>query len=188
MRRRSCLDLGGLLGSNPNMALEIDIDDPRWSAQNLKPLTEEAVAGTLAHFGLDVETCEIAVLACDDAQIAELNSDFRGKPVATNVLSWPAEDLAATEPGAQPALPEADFTGEIPLGDIAIAYETCTREASAAKKPLADHLRHLIVHGVLHLLGYDHIRDLDATVMEGLEVEILGNMGLDDPYTENDSL
>jgi probable rRNA maturation factor len=104
------------------------------------------------------------------------------------VLSWPAEDLAASEPGGQPLRPEADFTGEIPLGDIAIAYDTCAREAAAAKKPLADHLRHLIVHGVLHLLGYDHISDLDATVMEGLEVEILGNLGLDDPYTVDDSL
>jgi probable rRNA maturation factor len=83
--------------------------------------------------------------------------------------------------------PEADFTGEIPLGDIAIAYETCAREAQEAGKPLADHLRHLIVHGLLHLLGYDHIRDPDATLMEGLEVEILGKMGIDDPYTVEDS-
>jgi probable rRNA maturation factor len=170
------------------MAVEIDIDDPRWNAQNLKTRIEEAVAGALAHFDLEAEDCEIAILACDDARIAELNSEFRGKPVATNVLSWPAEDLAASEPGGQPARPEADFTGEFPLGDIAIAYDTCLREADAAKKPLEDHLRHLVVHGVLHLLGYDHIRDPDATVMEALEVEILGNMGLDDPYKEDDSL
>jgi probable rRNA maturation factor len=104
------------------------------------------------------------------------------------VLSWPTEDLAAAEPGGQPQLPEADVTGEIQLGDLAIAYDTCAREANDANKPLSDHLRHLVVHGVLHLLGYDHIRDLDATVMEALEVEILGNMGLDNPYTINGSL
>lgn len=170
------------------MALEITIEDSRWQEAGLEALAHQAVGAALGHFGLDPEGCEIALLACDDDQIAGLNAEFREKPVPTNVLSWPAEDLAASEPGGQPAVPEADFTGEIPLGDIAIAYDTCLREADAANKPLADHLRHLVVHGVLHLLGYDHISDLDATVMEGLEVEILGNLGLDDPYTVDDSL
>ena len=170
------------------MTLEIAIEDERWTSLGVEEVAQDAIAGTLVHFGLDLETCEIALLACDDDRIAELNSEFRGKPVATNVLSWPAEDLAAEEPGGIPDMPEADFTGEIPLGDIAIAYDTCAAEAAAAGKPLADHLRHLVVHGVLHLLGYDHIRDPDATVMEGLEVEILGKMGIDDPYTIDDSL
>ncbi len=170
------------------MALEITIEDSRWQDAGLEELAHQAVGAALGRFDLDPEDCDIALLACGDDQIADLNAEFREKPVPTNVLSWPAEDLAAPEPGGQPSRPEADFTGEIPLGDIAIAYETCQREASAAKKPLEDHLRHLVVHGVLHLLGYDHIRDPDATVMEGLEVEILGNMGLDDPYTLDDSL
>lgn len=170
------------------MALEITIEDSRWQEVGLEALAHQAVGAALEHFGLDPEDCEIALLACDDDQIAGLNAEFREKPVPTNVLSWPAEDLGASEPGGQPTVPEADFTGEIPLGDIAIAYDTCLREADAANKLLADHLRHLVVHGVLHLLGYDHISDLDATVMEGLEVEILGNLGLDDPYTVDDSL
>ncbi|WP_417700658.1 rRNA maturation RNase YbeY [Pseudophaeobacter sp.] len=170
------------------MALEITIEDSRWQEAGLDRLASQAVLAVLAHFELDPEACEIALLACDDAQICALNDEFRDKPTATNVLSWPAEDLAAAEPGGQPRRPETDYTGEIPLGDIAIAYETCQREADAAKKPLADHLRHLVVHGVLHLLGYDHISDLDATVMEGLEVKILGNLGLDDPYTVDDRL
>jgi probable rRNA maturation factor len=170
------------------MALDITVEDNRWQDAGLEALAQQAADATLSHFDLASEDCEIAVLACDDARIAILNAEFRGKPVATNVLSWPAEDLAAADPGGQPQRPEADFTGEIPLGDIAIAYDTCAREASDANKLLSDHLRHLIVHGVLHLLGYDHIRDLDATVMEALEVEILGNMGLDNPYTINGSL
>ncbi|MEP1330816.1 rRNA maturation RNase YbeY [Pseudophaeobacter sp.] len=170
------------------MTLEIAIEDERWTSLGVEEVAQDAIARTLVHFGLDLETCEIALLACDDDRIAELNSEFRGKPVATNVLSWPAEVLAVEEPGGIPDMPEADFTGEIPLGDIAIAYDTCAAEAAAAGKPLADHLRHLVVHGVLHLLGYDHIRDPDATVMEGLEVEILGKMGIDDPYTIDDSL
>lgn len=170
------------------MTLEITIEDERWTTLGVEGLAQDAIGRALEHFGMELEACEIALLACDDNRIAELNSEFRGKPVATNVLSWPAEDLAAEEPGGTPDLPEADFTGEIPLGDIAIAYETCATEAAAAGKPLTDHLQHLVVHGVLHLLGYDHIRDPDATVMEGLEVVILGKMGIDDPYTMDDSL
>lgn len=168
------------------MTVELTIEDPAWKTLDLQALADRAAAATLAHLGLDPARCDIALLACDDARIAALNADFRDKPTPTNVLSWPAEDLAPDIPGARPDLPEPDFTGEIALGDIAIAYGTCAREAEEQGKSLADHTTHLIVHGVLHLLGYDHIRDLDATLMEGLEVEILGRLGLDDPYREQD--
>ncbi|MDF1716966.1 MAG: rRNA maturation RNase YbeY [Antarcticimicrobium sp.] len=166
------------------MTFEISVDDSRWGKVDLPSLAERAVAETLRRLGLDPDDCEVALLACDDTRIAELNADFRGKPQPTNVLSWPAEDLGAEIPGARPDLPEPDFTGEIALGDIAIAFGTCAREAREQGKSLADHTTHLIVHGLLHLLGYDHIRDPDATLMEGLEVEILGRLGLDDPYRE----
>ncbi len=72
--------------------------------------------------------------------------------------------------------------GEISLGDIAISYDTCLKEAKAANKPMNEHVTHLVIHGTLHLLGYDHVRDADATLMESLEVEILGKMGFDNPY------
>ncbi len=75
------------------------------------------------------------------------------------------------------------MTGEIALGDIAISYDTCAREAAEAGKTLADHTTHLIVHGLLHLLGYDHTCDRDATLMEETEVKILGTLGIDDPYS-----
>ncbi len=167
------------------MTLEISLEEVRWGAGEFEPLAQRAIEAVLGHFELDPEECEISLLACDDARIADLNAEFREKPTPTNVLSWPAEDLAPEEPGGMPQQPEPDFTGEICLGDIAIAYETCQREADAAGKPLADHLTHLLVHGVLHLLGYDHIRDPDATVMVALEVEILGKLGIDNPYTES---
>ena len=167
------------------MTLEISLEDSRWTDAGLEAQAARAIAATLDHFALDAQACEISLLGCDDARIADLNAEFRGKPTATNVLSWPTEDLAAEEPGGTPLLPEADFTGEIPLGDIAIAYETCLREAEGAGKSLADHFSHLLVHGVLHLLGYDHIRDPDATVMEALEVEILGKLGIGNPYTDD---
>ncbi|UWR53458.1 rRNA maturation RNase YbeY [Phaeobacter inhibens] len=169
------------------MTLDISIDDTRWQDADLTTHAVQAIHAVLGHFGLDADDCELSLLACDDARIMELNTEFRQKAKPTNVLSWPAEDLSSEEAGDEPLPPEADFTGEIPLGDIAIAYETCAREAEDAGKSLADHLRHLIVHGVLHLLGYDHIRDPDATLMERLEVQILGKMGIDDPYTLDDS-
>lgn len=164
--------------------LDIAIEDDRWLDAGLGVLAERAIARTLAHQGLDEEECEISLLACDDDRIAVLNAEFRDKPTPTNVLSWPAQELAAEEAGGIPAQPEPDFMGELALGDIAISYDTCAREAQAAGKPMADHVTHLMVHGVLHLLGYDHIRDADATVMEALEVEILGKMGIDNPYIE----
>ncbi|WP_170369737.1 rRNA maturation RNase YbeY [Ruegeria arenilitoris] len=162
------------------MNLEITIEDPRW--QGLEPLAHKAVAATLAHCGVDADLCEVSVLGCDDTRIAELNAEFREKIAPTNVLSWPAEDLAADQPGGTPLVPQPDFMGDIALGDIAISYDTCWREAQEARKSMDDHVIHLLVHGVLHLLGYDHIRDLDATLMERAEVEILGKMGIDDPY------
>ena len=162
------------------MQLDLTVEDPRWG--DISPLVSSAATATLDHLGIDPEQAEISVLACDDARIAELNAEFRGKPVPTNVLSWPAADLGAEAPGGTPGRPAPDFTGALPLGDIAIARETCRSEAEAAGKPFDDHVTHLLVHGLLHLLGYDHVRDADATLMEGLETAILGKMGIADPY------
>lgn len=164
------------------MTADILIEDDRWSSIDLAELATRAANAAFIHLGLDPETCELTVLACDDTRIAALNAEFRDKPTPTNVLSWPTEDLAVETDGETPRAPRPDITGEIALGDIAIAYDTCAREAREAGKSLPDHTTHLIVHGLLHLLGYDHIRDRDATLMEQTEAEILGTLGLDDPY------
>ena len=162
------------------MLTDTILEDERWQAVDLPAVAERAARATLIHVGLDPDDWEIAILGCDDARIAALNSDFRDKPAATNVLSWPSEERGAERDGAHPVPPLPGHDPE--LGDIALAWETCTSEASQAGKPLADHVVHLVVHAVLHLLGHDHIRDKDATLMEGLEVEILGKLGLPDPY------
>ena len=162
------------------MLTETLIEDDRWQGAGLGPLAERAAQATLAHLGLDPDAWDISVLGCDDARIAVLNADFRDKPQPTNVLSWPSQERAAATPGAAPELPVPGPDPE--LGDIAIAYDTCAREAHEAGKPLSDHVTHLIVHAVLHLLGYDHIRDEDATLMQAIEVAILGKLGLSDPY------
>lgn len=157
---------------------EVMVEGGGWDAATLEPLAERAVAATLGHLGVGGDR-EVAILACDDARIAALNADFRGKPQPTNVLSWPSEDRAAPEDGARPEPPGAD---EAELGDIAIAFETCLREAQAFDRPFQDHVAHLLVHATLHLLGFDHTRPKDAELMESLEVEILATMGVPDPY------
>jgi len=159
------------------------IEDPRWEAMGLDPLASRVVQATFVHLGLPQVGLTLCVMGCDDARIAVLNGDFRAKPVPTNVLSWPSSDLSAQTEGEVPQPPDAGAPDDVEsLGDIAIAYQTCAREAQAADKPMADHVAHLIVHGVLHLLGYDHIRDGDATRMEAVEVAILASLGLSDPY------
>ena len=168
--------------------LDLAIESPLWDADNLTRVAVRAVAATLRHMHFDPDACEVTLLACDDARIAALNADFRGKPAPTNVLSWPAQPLAPASEGRAPMAPQTGFDGMIELGDIALSHDTCAREATESGKPFNDHLTHLIVHGTLHLLGYDHVADSDAALMERLEVEILGNLGLDDPYTVQDEI
>ncbi len=165
------------------MLTETIIEDEGWAALDLEARAEQAARAALAALGFDPDAFEIAVLGCDDARIAVLNADFRGKPQPTNVLSWPEEDLAPEAAGDTPLPPLPDDDAPHFLGDIAIARETCLREAAEQRKSADHHITHLIVHAVLHLLGYDHVRDADATLMETLEARILGQMGIEDPYS-----
>ncbi len=160
--------------------VDLLIEDAAWTDVGLAELADRCAAAVLSNFGMDAQAWEIAVLACDDSRIAELNAAFRGKSVATNVLSWPSVDRAPPKPGQAPNAP--DPTDGPELGDIAIAFGTCEREAEAAEIPLEQHAAHLLVHAVLHLLGYDHETDADATIMERIETEILATMGYPDPY------
>jgi probable rRNA maturation factor len=159
------------------------IEDSRWEGLGLAALSERAGQAALAALGLSPDGFAVAVMGCDDARIARLNADFRGKPVPTNVLSWPSEERGAEVIGGAPELPEPG-PAEAPcfLGDIAIAWETCAGEADAQGKPMPDHVTHLLVHAVLHLLGHDHIEEPDAALMEALEVRILASLGVSDPY------
>ena len=159
------------------------IEDDRWLAFGLEASAERAARATLAMLGIDPAGFQIVVMGCDDGRIASLNADFRGKPQPTNVLSWPAEDLSPDEPGGDPLPPEpGEADDPESLGDIAIAWETCAREAAEQGKAMADHVTHLLVHGVLHLLGHDHIEEADAERMESIEVRVLATLGIADPY------
>jgi probable rRNA maturation factor len=162
------------------MTIDIVIEDDRWAAAGIEALAARAVEATLAHLGLAPGDWEVVLLACDDARIAALNADFRDRPQPTNVLSWPSEERGAEAAGAAPCPPDPAEGPE--LGDIALAFETCAREAEAAGLTLAHHATHLVVHGTLHLLGYDHARDADAALMERTEIGILASLGVEDPY------
>jgi len=129
--------------------------------------------------GLGSRSVELSLVLGDDALLRQLNRDFRAKDKPTNVLSFPALDpgeaINANAPGRPPI---------IPIGDVAIAYETTAYEAREQGKTLAAHLSHLVVHGVLHLLGYDHLSKAQATEMETLETAVLARFGLSDPYRD----
>ena len=158
--------------------VEAVVEDPRWEAAGVVAVAERAARAALTVVGRDPELHEVGLLAGDDARIAALNGEFRGKVAATNVLSWPA--FAPPVPEEPPGLP-----GEGPLfiGDIALGYETCAREAEEARIPLAEHAAHLVVHAVLHLLGHDHAGDDEAEAMEALEAKALASMGVANPYS-----
>jgi probable rRNA maturation factor len=121
---------------------------------------------------------EVGVLLADDATVRRLNAEHRGQDHTTNVLSFPTfEHILEDVPGPLPP-------GPVPLGDIALAFGTVRAEAAAERKPLPDHVSHLLVHGCLHLLGYDHQTTEDAAHMEGLERDILEQLGIPDPYAD----
>jgi probable rRNA maturation factor len=160
-----------------NALTETNSELAEWNALGLGVISERAAVATLGYCGLGAGDYEISILGTDDATIARLNADFRDKPTPTNVLSWPSAERAPLHPGDTPAPPEP---GE--LGDIAIAFQTCAREAGDQGIALGDHTSHLIVHAVLHLLGYDHEDDDDAALMEGHTSAILIAMGIASPY------
>ena len=138
-----------------------------------------AIATAAEVVDADIGEAELAVMLTDDAGIRTLNSNWRGIDKATNVLSFPA---------LQPTGPRDHDDAPRMLGDIAIAYETMRRESDDERKPFADHLSHLAVHGFLHLIGYDHENDVDAEAMETLEQEILAQLGIPDPYAERERI
>jgi probable rRNA maturation factor len=153
--------------------IEISIECEGWrELPSLEALVAESLQAALEESG-DVlaEGAEISLLFCDDARIRKLNREFRGLDKSTNVLSFPTLDLLETAPF---------------IGDIAVAYETVARESEEQGRSLDQHSRHMIVHGFLHLLGYDHEDEDEAEAMEALEVRVLDRLGVENPYREDE--
>lgn len=163
------------MASSSTLTTDVIVSAACWrEAGDCEGVVQRAIAAAAALAAAETAGAELAVLLTDDAAIKDLNRDFRGVDKPTNVLSFPA--------------PPAPAGGGAPrqLGDIAIAFETTRTEAAAERKPFADHLSHLAVHGFLHLVGYDHETEQDAATMEGLERRILAGLGIPDPYASED--
>ena len=168
--------------SSEGLTVDVDIACADWRQATPDPARpcREAVRAALAAAGLTGRdlTIEVGVRLTDDAEQRALNDRHRGADRATNVLSFPATDCVAGEP-PDPAAQGAPVL----LGDVVVAWETVRGEAAAQGRGVCDHLRHLVVHGVLHLAGYDHEIEADAEAMEHLEVRALAGLGVADPYT-----
>jgi probable rRNA maturation factor len=117
---------------------------------------------------------ELGITLTDDTHQRQLNLRYRGQDASTNVLAFPVWERGIFAPPSVPLL----------LGDVVLAFETVAREAEGQVKPFCDHVRHLIVHGVLHLVGCDHLKEADAIIMERLETSILAKLGVPNPYRD----
>jgi probable rRNA maturation factor len=163
-------------GADPSwLTLDVVFEDEDWpDAARMEMLVREAAAALAAQLAMHVVKPASACIALsNDAHVQTLNASYRGKDKPTNVLSFPT--------------PESPVPQALePLGDIIIARETLEREAAEKGIPLADHLRHLTIHGLLHLLGYDHEDEAEAVEMENLETAILSRLGIPDPYRDHD--
>jgi probable rRNA maturation factor len=161
----------------PQSDTDIMIGDGQWEAVNgLTSLIPGLVAAALAEAGRPAEAGSVSIALLSNAEVRSLNKAFRGKDSPTNVLSFPAA----------PALPgQRSASGPAFLGDVALAYETVAEEASAQQKPVLHHAAHLIVHGVLHLAGFDHGHDAEAERMEDAERLVLSRFGIPDPYVDH---
>ena len=149
------------------MNLDISVDDRDWTAvPNLRKLARRAISAAI-----NDNKVSLSLLFTSDAKILEINRQWRGKATATNVLSFPVSTETPV-PAGEPR----------PLGDIALAFGVISREAEEQEKPIAHHVTHLIVHGALHLLGYDHETDSEAEAMEAREIMILAGLGIENPY------
>ena len=165
----------------PQISIVVTVLTPAWrnTLSEAEPLARRAARAALAAAEEGVApagAAEVGLVLGDDATLGRLNRQYRGVEGPTNVLSFAASEGAASEGSA----PES--SGPLLLGDVVLAYETVRRESEEQGKLFSDHLCHLVVHGVLHLLGYDHGTEAQAAAMERLEIAALAGLGVSDPY------
>ena len=156
----------------PQVLVEVLRQEPNWNGEVSDQALVGAAEAAFVQSGRVSGAAELALLLCDDDEIRKLNKAWRGKDEPTNVLSFPL--------GAPPGK-----TGPQPLGDVALAYQTVASEALDRNVSIGQHAVHLVVHGVLHLMGYDHMCDADAREMESLEAQVLAGLGLPNPHASH---
>jgi probable rRNA maturation factor len=170
------------MDSDSSPSIEVAVVDNAWRTAVTNPeafvrdVAMAALRTNPARLDADLEVgLELGIRLTDDAEVQALNRDYRGKDRPTNVLSFPGDDPDAPRAQGQPLL----------LGDIVVAFETTAGEAAEAGRSVEAHLAHLIVHGVLHLLGHDHQGEAEAVAMEALETRALAGLGYADPYADS---
>jgi len=159
----------------PSRLLDCDVTvEPPWPATplDLEAMARACTEAVLGHLAVGTDGVEVSFRFTGDDEIAALNAGWRGRAAPTDVLSFPVDGDDAARPVGAPRM----------LGDVVLAHETCARDAAALDRPFADHVRHLLVHGLLHLLQFDHDDPEEAVRMEGLEVAVLATLGVPDPY------
>lgn len=168
-----------------HLSAQLSIEDSFWESTDFASVSfyQHLIETVFSHLRKqalcpDVQReVQISILLTNDAQIQDLNRDYRNKDKPTNILSFPMDDLF----NSALALPDQPLM----LGDLILAHETIWREAHTENKKIHDHLTHLLVHGLLHLLGYDHINEKEAETMESLEINILKSLDIKNPYEKS---
>jgi len=173
---------------DPSPHIAVILDKPCWkgTASQWETLIKPAVLETLAQSLKALPEAEITILLTDDATIRKLNKTHRGHDKPTNVLSFPSLEPKDVLDLCVSKNEQENERSPLILGDIALAFETICQESIDQKKPFDHHLVHLVVHGVLHLLGFDHNQDDEALAMESLEIKILSSLMIPNPYQEQE--
>jgi probable rRNA maturation factor len=165
------------MDSDSSPSIEVAVGNGAWrtTVTDLETIVHDAAIAALGTSPAPLDNAvEVAIRLTDDAEQRGLNRDYRSQDKPTNVLSFPGDDPELPREPGQPLL----------LGDIVVALETTVREADDLGRTVEAHLAHLIVHGVLHLLGHDHLDDAEAAAMEALETRVLAGLGYADPYAD----
>ena len=163
--------------------ININFDEKRWLETDFRAMARKAFEATLRLLScVDfLEKTEISILACNDQGIRRLNNQFRGANTTTDVLSWPRTDQFYFQ-GNGVLLGQKYKNDTFDLGDIAISYDTCTKQSEELDLKFENHVVHLLVHACLHLLGFNHQKDTDFQKMKELEIKCLETCGIENPY------
>lgn len=164
-----------------NLSIDFDIQDDNWEKIEFQELVIEVAQAVIDHFNLNTSKIEFSVVLTDDDSIHKLNLEYLDKDKPTNTLSFPIEEINLKD-NLNNLDKNSFLDGFVLLGDVIFAYNVIQNEAGMQKKEFTCHFTHLLVHSLLHLLGFDHQTDLDAEEMEGLEIKILAELGIKSPY------
>ena len=159
--------------------------DDRWKKLPLKKMAVTSLNLIVADVLQKNNDFEISILATNDPEVINLNNNFRGYNSPTNILSWPERRYERKKPGLfpQPVSKSHIYSDGLNfLGNLAISFDRCSIEAAEGNLAFEDHLYHLLIHGCLHLVGFDHENELDAELMEDIEKKLLSKLGIENPY------